>query len=251
MIYSMTNKAKILLIDIETSYIIAKVWGLFKQNISPSQIVQDWYIIMGSWQWLGEDKIHNISCTKKELLACNDKRVIEKLSEQILKADIVIGHNVNRFDLKRIKARVMVHKLPSLSHAKTLDTLCVARKEAAFTSNKLDAIGKTLGVGQKIVNEPGLWDKVMAGDMKAVKRMATYCDQDVNVLKELYLYMLPYISNHPKLSMFTGNQEHDPCPNCDSNNSIKYGFAYKISNKYQKFRCKACGNAFVGSKRLI
>lgn len=248
----MTNrKARILLWDIETAYTIAKTWSLFKPMISPSQITQDWFIFCGAWKFLGENKIYVSSCTKKELLAQDDKKVVKKLCEAINKADIVIGHNGDKFDLKKLKARVIKHGLPALSHVKTIDTLKVAKKEFNFTSNALNYIGQFLGVGKKIATEPGLWDRVMDGDIKALKKMVDYNKQDVNLLEKVYLKMRPHISNHPPLSMITGNQEHDSCPACDSNNSIKYGFVFKMVNKYQRYKCNSCGNSFCGRKKLI
>lgn len=247
----MTNKKpKILFLDIETSYIIAKVWGLWKPTISPSQIVQDSYMLCASYSWLGEDKVHSLSCTKKEILACNDKRIVAKLCEQILEADLVVGHNVDKFDLKRIKSRVIFHRLPSINHIKTIDTLKSVRKNAGFCSNRLDHLGHILGVGRKIENTTGLWDHVMAGSMKHMKDMVKYCDQDVQLLKDVYIELRPYMEDHPQLSMITGNQEHDPCPACDSINSIKYGFKYKLKNKYQRYMCRDCGNSFTGQKKL-
>lgn len=246
------NGPKILIWDIETSYSVVKTFSLFKPMISPSQIVSDWFIICGAWKFLGEDKVHSIACTKKGLKIGDDKRVVKALRKAIESADIIIGHNGDKFDLKKLRARVIKHELPPINNIKTIDTLKVARREFNFTSNRLDYIGNFLGVGGKIENEPGLWDKVMAGDMGALDRMVEYNERDVTLLEDVYLRMRPHISNHPDVNVFTDQQMLNPCPNCGSCDTIRNGKrpAMKVKKIFQRRACYNCGTSFLESKPI-
>ena len=47
--------AKILILDIETAPIRAKVWGIWNQNISIDQIESDWFILTWAAKWLFEE----------------------------------------------------------------------------------------------------------------------------------------------------------------------------------------------------
>ncbi len=248
----MTNKKpKILIWDIETSYSVVKTFSLFKPMINPSQILKDWFIICGAWKFLGEDKVYTTQCkNSKSLRDGNDKSVVKDLCKAINKADLIIGHNGDKFDLKKLKARVIKHNLPPLSFIKSIDTLKVARKEFNFTSNKLEYIGKFLGCGNKIVNTPGLWDKVMEGDMKALKKMDDYNIRDVTLLEDVYLRMRPHISNHPDIGMFTGETCEVSCKACGSHDTIKYGFRYALKKRYQRRICNKCGHSFSESKPI-
>jgi len=184
----MTNKKepRILLYDIETSMSIAKTFQFWNTNIRHGAIVKEWYIISGAWKFLGEKEVHSVACTQAGLKNGNDKNVVKALCKAISEADMIIGHNGDKFDLKKLKARVIKHGLPPVSNIKTLDTLKCARREFAFSYNNLDYLGQFLEVGTKIKNEPGLWDKVMAGDMEALGRMVKYNIQDVRLLEAVY-----------------------------------------------------------------
>jgi hypothetical protein len=244
------REPKILLWDLETAHVEAKVWSLFKPMINPGDIINDWFILCGAWKFLGEKRVHTAACTKKELLARDDKRIVKQIREAVDKADIIVAHNGDAFDTKKLKARIIKHGLKPLSYVKSIDTLKVARKEFKFTSNRLDAIGDFLGVGRKIANMPGLWDKVEAGSMKHMKLMLDYNKQDVNLLEEVYLKLRPHMSNHPNLNVITGEGHNESCKACTSTNTQKYGIRYAVAKKYQKFLCKNCGHVFSNGKAI-
>ncbi len=251
----MINKdknCKILFWDVETSFNIVKTFGIWNVNINPSQIIQNWYIICGAWKWLGEEEIYHTSCSRSQLLKGNDKRVVKDLCNAIKDADIIIGHNGDKFDLKKLRARVIKHGLPPINNIKTIDTLKVAKREFNFTSNRLDYIGEFLGLGGKMANPPGLWDKVMEGNMDSLKNMVEYNVRDVVLLEDIYLKMRPHISNHPDVNVFSDQQTLNPCPNCGSSNTIKYGKrrAMKVKKIYQRRACSDCGTGFIESKPL-
>lgn len=251
----MKNKKtpKILLWDIETSMSIAKTFNFWNTNIHHGAIVKEWYIISGAWKFLGEKEVHAIACSKSGLKKGDDKRVVKALCKAISEADLIIGHNGDKFDLKKLKARVIKHGLPPVNHTKTLDTLKCARREFNFSYNNLDYLGAYLEVGQKIKNEPGLWDKVMAGDMDALGRMVKYNKQDVKLLEAVYLKMRPHITNHPNVNVMVGDSHLVyNCPNCGSEKTIKNGKrpAMKISKIFQKRACHNCGHSFLEKKPL-
>jgi len=53
---------KTLIIDIETSPVMAKVWSLWKQNVSLDQIEDDWFIMSYSCKWLGDEDVYYNDC---------------------------------------------------------------------------------------------------------------------------------------------------------------------------------------------
>ena len=86
-------------------------------------------------------------------------------------ADIIIAHNGDRFDLRKIKARFLSNGIMPPMPYKTIDTLKVARKEFALTSNKQDYITKLLGVQEKLDTDFQLWVDCMDGYIDALKRI--------------------------------------------------------------------------------
>lgn len=236
------KKPKILLFDIETMANLVYTWGKYEQDVIAYQ--RHWYMLTFAYKWLGEKNTHVKSLPDYPLYKkdkFNDRDLIKDLWKLFDDADIVIAHNGNSFDIKKANARFIKHKLPPPSPYKQIDTKLIAKKYLKMDSNKLDDLGDYFGIGRKI-NTGGfeLWLGCEANDKKSWKNMCEYNIQDVILLEKVYLEMLPYITNHPNLAIYTGNNQS--CPNCASLNVIKDGKVYRSTGIWQKWKCKSCNS---------
>jgi DNA polymerase elongation subunit (family B) len=231
---------KILIFDIETSPIEAYVWGLYDQNIGINQIINDWFIITWSAKWLFSPTVISHRLSKKEAIKKDDKRIVKELWKLIDEADIVVAHNGDAFDIKKMKARFLKFGLTYPSPYKSVDTLKIARREFKITSNKLDYLCKYVGLPAKIdTGGFDLWKDCLNGNEEALLKMDTYCQNDVRILEDIYIKLRPYMHNHPNVGLYM-ETEDDVCPSCGSNN-LKWGYVYStISNQYQSAKCE-CG----------
>jgi len=234
------KQTKILLFDIETAPNLAYVWGKYEQDVI--EFKTHWYMISFAYKWLGEKKVKAYSLpdfkgykTNKE----SDKEICMKLWELFDKADIVIAHNSQAFDVKKSQGKFLQHGFPPPRPFKQVDTLRVARKYFKFDSNKLDDLGKYLGIGEKI-NTGGwkLWEGCIKGDKKAWAKMVKYNKQDVVLLEKIYLRMRPWCDNHPNLNLY--NDTEDRCPNCGGR-VIRNGYRITRTRRHQRFHCQDCG----------
>lgn len=165
-------------------------------------------------------------------------------------ADIVIAHNGDRFDIKRMNSFFLKNGLLPPSPYATVDTLKVARGAFGFISNKLDALGKELQLGRKVVHSGfKLWRDCMKGDKKAFATMLRYNKQDVILLEELYLKIKPYAKSHPNMALYTPNPD-GKCPKCSSKKMWKDGKRYTKSGVYQLWECQDCGYYAKSNVRL-
>ena len=142
------TKAKILYIDIETSPNIAMVWACGKQFVNHQQIIQDRRIICASYKWEGSSKVFNVDWGLGK--QC-DKNLCIHLSKVLASADLIIGQNHERFDIKWINTRVAYHGLDPIN-VKTLsmeDTLKLMRANFYLNSNSLAYAAKYFGVELK------------------------------------------------------------------------------------------------------
>jgi hypothetical protein len=99
---SLAHQAKILLFDLETSPILARVWSLWQDGINIDDIVEDWTLLCFSAKWLfSEDVIAHV-LTEEELINRDDKRIVTELWKLMDEADIIIGQNSNSFDIKKL-----------------------------------------------------------------------------------------------------------------------------------------------------
>lgn len=233
------SKLKVLIFDIETAPSLGWVWGKFEQDVISFE--QHWYILSFAAKWLGSNKIINYALPdfpgyskNKE----NDKQLVEKLWSLMDEADIIIAHNGDKFDIKKSNARFLVHGLNPPSPYKTIDTLKIARKYFAFDSNRLDDLGKILGVGEK-VSTGGfkLWEECMQGNKKAWAKMKKYNKQDVLLLEKVYLRLRSWLKLHPRVT----EESADVCHCCGSYNVQRRGYNYTKCNKFHRYFCKDCG----------
>ena len=207
------HQIKRLFFDIETSAMIVYTWRTgWNLTIGTENIIEDWKIICISYKWEGEDKVHTLDWGKDRC----DKKLLEEFIKIANTADEIIGHNGDRFDLKKIRTRCIYHRIPMFPNYKTLDTLKKAKSGFAFNSNKLDYIAKFLGVGAKLEHEGfNMWVKCMQGDKEALKNMIEYCEMDIIVLEDVFLAMQNYIKPNTHAGVLGNNLKYS-CPSCGS-----------------------------------
>lgn len=230
--------SKIICWDIETAPIIANTWDLYPKYLSPDNILQDWYIISAAWKEVGKERVHSIAITELG----DDLAVVTKVREVLASADVIVHHNGDRFDLKKLNTRLIVHGLPPLPKVPTVDTLKEVKKVAAFSSNKLDYLSKTL-IGHGKLHAPyELWLEVMKGSKKALREMIEYNKVDVIRLEEVYLRIRPYMKSHPHMGVLQGEDRNLSCTHCGSEKVKRNGIRITAAGlKKQECQCQACG----------
>ena len=242
----MPTTPKIVLWDIETSHNLAAVFGLAHNDyINPDNIVQERYIICAAWKTLGEKRIYATATTDNAKAykadPHDDRYVVRELHRVLSDADVIVAHNGDCYDIKFTEGRMLYHGLPPLPPLVKIDTLKEARNRFLLNSNKLDYLGKYLGVGQKKHTSNGLWLRVLKGDAKAVDEMVKYNKQDVSLLERVFLKLQPYMANHVNRHLF-GNKEG--CPRCGSPKIQSRGVHRTITQVYQRMHCQGCGGWF-------
>lgn len=236
------TNAKVLIYDIETTPVISYNWGIWDQNAI--EVIEDWQILCFAYKWLGEKKTHVIGQDDfpgYKPGVNNDFMVVAKLQQLFDEADIIVAHNGDSFDQKKSQARMMAHGLNPPSPYKQIDTKKVAKRYAAFTSNKLDDLGKKFNLGQKL--QTGgftTWKGCMDGDPKAWAKMKKYNIQDVVLLEKIYLKLLPWIQTHPAMNVLLDRPE--ACPKCASGPLQARGLTTPTkTGRRRRYQCTKCG----------
>lgn len=231
---------KILLYDLETMANKAYVWGKYEQDVIA--YIEEGYIISWSARWLGGKQITKALCDYPNYKPGDDKALVSDLHKLITEADVLVAHNGDRFDVKKMNTRFLFHKLNPPAPYKTVDTLKLAKKYFAFNSNKLDDLGNFLGVGRK-VKHPGfpLWLGCEAGDPKSWELMKRYNRQDVILLEKIYLKLRPW-GTHPPVT-----QDPNNCLVCKGT-LYKRGLAFTRKGQAQRYQCTDCSHWTQGPR---
>jgi hypothetical protein len=129
-----------------------------------------------------------------------------------------------------------------------IDTLRIARKHFAMTSNKLEYVAKFLGCTPKSKHHKfdgmELWNECMKSNQEAFVEMELYNKQDVTTTEEVMVKLLPY----ENLS-FQAHFNAWACT-CGSSEFFKDGLAYRKSGTFQIYTCRKCGKKLVSKDNL-
>jgi uncharacterized protein YprB with RNaseH-like and TPR domain len=240
---------KILAFDIETAPIKAHVWGLYDQNVGLNQIDRDWFVLSYSARFLDEDKIHYMDQRHSNPVE-DDRMLMEGIHHLISEADILLTHNGDKFDIKKLNARFIYFNLDPITPKQSIDTLKIARRLFSFTSNKLEYIAKFLGCTEKSKHSEfvgfSMWSECLKGNKKAFEEMELYNKQDVETLIEVYNKLIRYDSS----ISFQAYYQKTVCV-CKNETFIKNGLKYTKQGAFQVFKCSKCSKSFVAKENLI
>lgn len=234
------NKAQVAYIDIETAPLTGLSWGIWETNVM--EVIQDWYMLSFAVKWnSGAIEVFSLPMYKGyKKDKQNDKALVADLWAILDKADVVIGHNADKFDIKKANARFLVHGMRPPSPYKTVDTLKIARKHFKFDSNRLDDLGRYLGVGRKLpTTGKNLWLGCMNGDFDSWQLMEKYNKQDVKLLYDVHQKLHPWATSYPNMALYVG--EDGLCPHCTEDKLQKRGPGYTKTGVHQRFQCTGCG----------
>lgn len=222
------------MLDIENSFLVLGGWGLYNQNYGLEQILDSGMVLCYAAKWLG---------SKEYVFARHDEDadsflpIIHSLLDE---ADAVITFNGRRHDIPMLNREFIKAGMPPPSPYTHIDLLETAKRQFKFPSNKLDWLLEELDLGKKMKHDGfPLWKRIMLGDESAWKIMKRYNIRDVRQTELLYRKLLPWIVNHPNLSLYT-DEERPVCPRCGSRHVNFRGYSYTKTQKYRRFVCRKC-----------
>lgn len=234
------TKRRRLYFDIETSPNIGLFWEAgWKKTIDYSNIIQERAIICICYKWEDEKEVYSLNWDSKQ----SDKLMLEKFIEVANTATELVGHNVDRFDLSWVRTRCLFHKIAMFPKYQTIDTLKVARSKFKFNSNKLNYIANSLGFGQKIKTEFGLWKDILLNkDKAAMDKMIKYCKKDVILLEKVHKALSTHIDNKVHYGVIFG-ADRGSCPNCGSDDLIRSCARTTVTGLVKiQYKCNTCNH---------
>lgn len=228
-----------LIFDLETAPMLAYIWRPDDSYIPHERSEHDSFLLCWGAKWRDKPQVQSAVLTPKEARNQDDTRIVTQLADLIRQADVIVAHNINRFDLPMLNNRLLLLGLEPIGPVTTLDTLTLARKSFRLLYNRLDYLGEVLGLGRKIKTDFDLWRKCYQGDSKALEEMRRYNKRDVVLLGQVLEKMLPYLNGVPRLMDGDGTDHNGGCPWCGAE-VVKAGFYRTGASTFQKVQCVKC-----------
>lgn len=240
--------ARIATMDIENFPMLSYHWGMFKQFISPIQVVEHTTLMSFAFKWLGQDDVYYLDLRGMGKKIRNDTKLLKALHTILDGVDIHIAQNGERFDLPKIRSRMAVMGMKPLKPTKIIDTLLMNKKHFGFASNSLEFVSGILGDEKKDShkNFPGfeLWIECMKDNIKAWRECEAYNIQDVVSTEDVYLKLRGWYNGQQNVAIFNdyvpGEDEEHHCDKCGSDHLVKDGLYRTKVGVYQAYRCKSC-----------
>lgn len=238
---STTRNPVIAFYDLECMPSVSVSFGRWKQNIGVDNVLEE-----GAWLISAVVSINGVvtslCLTPQEALDRDDSRIVANLYEIFEGVDIAVAQNGDRFDWPLFKTRCIKNGFNPPKTVKHIDTLKIA-KQLKFNSNRLDSLGKELGLGRKIQHSGiDLWIRCMRGEQDALDQMLEYNEQDVVLLQQVYYKLRAFDSKHPNVSHFYSDDK-TRCPVCGSEDLVLTGNSvYTPVSEFAEVACGSCGH---------
>lgn len=263
---------KLFHLDIETIPNNSYHFQDYNQNISPVFQNAEGFPITFAVKQYGKKKVitdsianyHDMKDFKKQWLVDGkddfDIELITHLHQIIGDADVICGHNVDKFDLKKIYARMLKYGMPPPKQPKVIDTYKIAKKYFNLRSNRLQHLLEVLDIGSKVEHEGGaMWVKFIEGDKKAIRSMLKYNKGDVALFDDILDALLPWAGSEiPDPRLFKVKSEDSTklpaelrvCPRCSATGTAinSWGMYPAKQLTYNRYRCMKCSGWLRGDK---
>jgi DNA polymerase elongation subunit (family B) len=108
-----------LFFDIETSPNVGFFWRPgHRISLSHENIIHERQIITVAWKWQGQKTVHHLAWDKDQ----NDKTLVTRFLKQMERADEIVAHFGDGFDIPWMRARALINGFRTLPVYKTVDT---------------------------------------------------------------------------------------------------------------------------------
>jgi uncharacterized protein len=248
---------KRLILDIETSPIKGKVWGIRNQFLGLDQIDEPTRMLSVAAKWYG-------SRTTAFFSAFDDNPVdqfnmVKSIWELVDTANVLIHYNGKNFDMRHLNREFKEQGFDEPSSYQYIDLYKVVKSKFNLPSNKLEYVLRWLNLEGKVKHTGfTMWNEIHSPDVavrnKARKLFKRYNIGDVVKTEFAYEELMGWIDNHPNMQLFVVDRPEGEvaCPTCISTNIKMDGTAPRGNlSRVQRYRCKDCGRGFRGKATVV
>lgn len=174
------NELQVLFIDLEIAYALYYAHPSKRPQYNPARNIKHYpFCLCASYKWLHETVLQNVSVLDDPEMFDKDFRnscvVAKSLHEEMSRADIIIAHNCDGFDMKECNNLFILYDLGPIPVTKTIDTLKIARRYFRFAGNSLSDLATLFKLPAKL--EKPDWVLLTEGNREEIEKAIVYCDR--------------------------------------------------------------------------
>jgi len=241
------NGLRVLHLDCETSPMLVYTHYISsKTSLTHKQIKEDSKVICVQYKWEDTKEARYLEWDSIGNFKYDDSLMLEELGHLIEQADIIVGQNIDQFDMKVLQGRMAELGLTPLNYDLTIDILKLSRKSFRFASQKLDYRSQKYGTRGKDKMEFQDWVDVTEGKVPVSKKMGPYGCQDVEIAQKTFYKEFDYYKSLPskvekKILEFL-KEDRPECTRCGLGHRAKYNIKKELNKKTLKeeYVCNNC-----------
>jgi hypothetical protein len=233
------SEPKIAFFDVENAPSLGWFYDPYKEN-NIVATEQPWFMLSFAWK---RPKIEKITCRALPDYPgysrdkTNDKKLICDLWELFDSHDILIGHNIGRFDCRKANSRFLAHGMKPPSPYIIHDSLKEVRKISFEDSNRLGSLSVKWGFGDKLPTQGwDTWHGCINGNTAAWRVMKQYNKIDTLRAEQVWGVIAPWKKTYGP----GATSKICPSPLCGSLDVILRG-PVRGGPKHN-ITCKTCGH---------
>ena len=218
---------------------------LTRRRIHADDMIEWPRTICAAWKWY--DQPDTVFAAEWEVGGYH--AFMQQVWDVFDRADLIIGHNADRFDARHLMGGWAEMGLPAPSPYKVIDTLKIARGTFAYESNTLDALNKRLGIDAKTDKyDVKIARAAVNGDKEAQATLESYNRGDIIASEALFDRLRPYATGIPHLGMWSDDEL--ACPSCGHTMTATGRTVHANVQRYEHLHCPNCGAHARGTTRL-
>lgn len=237
---------KIVVGDIETFPALSYHFSFWGTNIGDDNTVEDSSLMSVAFKWLDQKDAFYADQRGKGKRMRDDRKLLENAHAILHHADMLVAHNGKKFDLRKLRAYMVLRGLGPFRPVRVIDTFQLNKSAFGFDKQSLKWTSGRLSYSEKLdhQNFPGfkLWRQCLADNMDAWDECKPYNLTDITSLEEMYLRVRGWYDNHPNLGPYMEPGEVHICPTCGSHDVQIHKKDRKTDvGIYDQYKCNDCG----------
>jgi len=228
------KNVRILTIDVERFAGRWRSWDNQPRFLAANQMLQPPRIFCFAAKWLHEKK--PVTFDERD----GHEAMIRQAWDLMSAADVLITYNGTKADVPWLNEHFLDYGLGPAAPGKHVDLIKTNRQRFGLPYRSLDYLsGRVLGA-HKDKTDHTLWDLCEIGDSEAYKKMLKYNCNDVVLTEQLFIELLPWLTDMPHMGLLVSDGETQRCYACgnpitESQRWSKPARAYV--REYALYRC--------------